>query len=138
MISPNISDLDSSIKSCFDQISKNLNENPSNFEIVMTDLNAIINKIDPNIVEGKVEPLPLINPDFKQDVRTVRLNINEIVGHKIKIPDLRFHADKFSVQLGIPLPNSTRKNNEALLQWFQIHWTQLEPKLREIAKGPLA
>ena len=126
------SDFDSSIRSSFIEINKCIDENPLNYEIVMTELNAIINKIDPLISSGNVQPLSLVNPHFKQDTRAIRTRINEIVGHKIKIPDLRFHADKFSVELGIPLPNSTRKNNEALLQWFQIHWVQLEPKLREI------
>ena len=130
-----LSDLDSLIQSNFQEIDKYVDENPSNFEIVMTDLNALINKIDPSITSGKVEQLPLVNPKFKQDVKAVRTRISDIVGHKIKIPDLRFHADKFSVQLGIPLPNSTRKNNEALLQWFHIHWIQLEPKLHEISQN---
>ena len=55
---------------------------------------------------------------------------------KIKIPDLRFEADRIAQEINIPLPNSTRKNNEALMQWFDSNWDLIEPKLRDL-KGKI-
>lgn len=116
----------------FQQITTHLASNPADGEIIITEFNALINKFDPDMKSGKKQPLPLINPEFKPRVKTVREKIWDLIGQKMKIPDLRFEADRLSREAAIPLPNSTRKNNEALMQWFDSNWSQLSSRLKEM------
>ena len=124
--------LEAGLQAYFTQITNHLASNPADAEIVITELNALVNKFDKDIKKGKKQPLPLINPEFKPRVKAVREKIWDMIGQKMKIPDLRFEADRLSREAAIPLPNSTRKNNEALMQWFDSNWAQLSPKLKEM------
>ena len=124
--------LDPGIQGYLAQIKNHAASNTADCEIIITELNALINKYDRDIKSGKKQPFPLINPEFKPRVKTVREKIWELIGQKMKIPDLRFEADRLSRESAIPLPNSTRKNNEALMQWFDSNWTLLAPKLKEM------
>ena len=125
---------DKTLQDYFAQIVSHVSANPADLEIVVTELNALTNKYDKDIKEGRKSPLPLINPDFKPRVRSVRERVWSLLGQRMKVPDLRFKADKLSREASIPLPNSTRKNNEALMQWFDSNWAQLAPKLTEMRK----
>ena len=116
----------------FAKILEHLAKHPVDEEAVLTELNSLINKYDPDIKSGVVQPLPLVSPEFKPNVKNVREKIWALLGRKMKIPDLRYEADKLSRELGILLPNSTRKNNEALMQWFDLHWSVIAPRLRNV------
>jgi hypothetical protein len=98
-------------------------------------MNAKVNRLDPASRSGHLTALSLIRPEFHQRVKGIREKIAELVGQRVKIPDLRFEGDRLARQLHIPLPNSTRKNNEALLQWFDTHWDRLRPHLAELQNG---
>ena len=123
---------DLSIDELLQQIQEQAKQHPNYINTIITDLHSIINKFDPEIQNGKKEPLPLIDPAFKSKVKLVKEKIYTILEKKIKIPDLRFEADRIAQEINIPLPNSTRKNNEALMQWFDSYWELIEPKLKEI------
>ena len=112
------------------KILEHVTKNPIDEEVIVTELNSLINKFDPEIRSGACQPLPLVSPEFKPNVKNVREKIWTVLGRKMKIPDLRYEADRLSRELGILLPNSTRKNNEALMHWFETHWTLIAPRLR--------
>ena len=133
-MSLNPPELEQSLQVAFAELRMYADTHAEDTESIITELNAIINKTDPDIVENKKPPLPLIDQEFKPMIKNVKDRIFEIIGTKKKIPELRFDADRLSVQLQIPLPNTTRKNNEALLQWFHVHWTRLEPYLLEMRR----
>lgn len=118
------------------QIKNHLVQKPSDTEVVITELNSIINKYDEEINKQLKPKLPLIDPAFKAQVKAMKEKIYNVIGIKLKIPDLRYEASKLSKEIGIPLPNSTKKNNEALLQWFNSNWEQLEPYLYKL-KGKI-
>jgi hypothetical protein len=48
----------------------------------------------------------------------------------LKITPIRFKADQLSKGKRIPLPNSTRKHKEPLLQWYEINWELLADDIR--------
>jgi hypothetical protein len=127
--------IDPGLRPYFQQLVSHLKANSSDTEIVLTEFHSIINKFDPQIQMGQKAPLPLVNADFKPRVKSVRHRIYETIGRKIRIPDLRFEADRLSQICGIALPTSTRKNNEALMQWFDVYWMVLQPRLRELNDG---
>lgn len=118
------------------QIAEQAQQHPNYVNTILTDLHSIINKFDPEIKNGKQPPLPLISPAFKPKVKIIKERIHSILETKIKIPELRFEADRIAQELNLPLPNSTRKNNEALMQWFDSNWDLIEPKLQEL-KGKI-
>lgn len=121
-----------SLDDLFQQIQEQAKLHPNYINTIITDLHSIINKFDPEIQSGKKDALPLIDPSFKSKVKLVKERIFTVLEKKIKIPDLRFEADRIAQEINIPLPNSTRKNNEALMQWFDSNWDLIEPKLREL------
>jgi hypothetical protein len=41
------------------------------------------------------------------------------------VTDMRFKADELSRTHRIPLPNSTRKNKAALMQWYNVWWNEV-------------
>jgi hypothetical protein len=129
-------EIDGNLQAFFQQISAHLAEHPADLEVVITECHAVINKYDPDIAKNPSSVLPLANPDFRPRVKAVREKIFEAIGAKKKIPDLRFQADTLSREASIPLPNSTRKNNEALIQWFETHWRKLEPHLQSLKVDP--
>lgn len=120
------------IEHLLNQVKKHVIDNPQDLEVVMTELHAIINKCDPEIKQGASVPYSLVNNEFKPQVKMIKEKIFNVIGRQMKIPDLRFEADHLSHELQIPLPNSTRKNNEALMQWFDTYWGRLEPRLKEL------
>lgn len=121
-----------SIDDILNQILEQARQHPTYANTILTDLHSIINKFDPDILSGKEPALPLVHPSFKPKVKQIKEKIYSIISAKIKIPELRFEADRIAQDLGIPLPNSTRKNNEALMQWFDSNWGAVEPKLSEL------
>lgn len=125
---------DLQIKATLDHIKKYATTCPANLECVITELNSICNKFDPDIVEGRKEPLPLVSPKFAPKIDETYQRIRTIVGEDIKIPELRFQADDLSRMKKIPLPSSTRKHKEPLLQWFDVHWDVIEPFLYDWAE----
>ena len=98
--------------------------NPLDAECILTELNSICNKYDPEIGRTK-SPYPLFLSNWDK-CDEVLAKIRNIAGNDLKIPDLRFEADKISTELKIPLPSSTRKHKETLLRWFEIHWREIE------------
>ena len=116
-------------------IRKRAMEHPEDVETIITELNSICNKLDPDVISHKKEPYPLISPEFATRMEDTMYKIRTIVGDDLKIPDLRFRADDLSRTLGIPLPSSTRKHKESLLQWFDTHWTVVEPMLYEWSRS---
>ena len=131
-----MSEQSSSLPEILSEIKKYASENPNYVNTIITELHSIVNKYDPDIKTGKKEALPLVDPSFKPKVKQIKENIFQKIGYKIKIPDLRFEAIQISHKVGIPLPNATRKNNEALMQWFESNWEVLEPNLSQIKAKP--
>ena len=113
-----------SIEMLLSQIRQNVIDNPNNLEPVITELNSILNKYDPEILQDKSKQLPLYQSNFNADFWLDK--IAKTSNKKLKIPQIRFKADKLSKDLKIPLPNSTRKHKEPLLLWYQINWDKLE------------
>ena len=122
-------DEDVQIKNTLEKIKKYAHQHPENAESVITELNSICNKFDPDIIENRRDPYPLVAPEFMQKMDETLQKIKRIVGDDVKVPDLRFRADELSREHNIPLPGSTRKHKESLLQWFDAHWEQAEPLL---------
>jgi hypothetical protein len=122
---------ETTIPECLEQIIAWSVANPTYVEIAITELNRIVNKFDPQIVNGTRSPLPFIHPDFKRRFKSVQNKVCEAIGQKMTIPDLRFEADALSRECKIPLPQIIRNNKEALMQWFDTHWAQLAPQIRE-------
>ena len=73
------------------QIRQNVIENPKNLEPVITELNSILNKYDPEIIQDKSKQLPLFPPDFDADFWLEK--IAKTSNKKLKIPQIRFKAD---------------------------------------------
>jgi hypothetical protein len=123
------------IRAILDEIRQHLQDHPADTDVVITEINSMVNKMDPGIRGRHLPSLSLVRPDFHQRAKLIRDKVTELVGKRVKIPDLRFEADRLARQLQIPLPNSTRKNNETLLQWFDTHWDRLEPHLAAMQNG---
>ena len=121
------------LQSYFTQINTHLAANPEDIEAVVTDLNALRNKADKDIAEGRMPQAPLISADFRPHIKAVRDKLNEVFGRKVRVSELRMKADNISVYCSIPLPNSTRKNSDALMQWFHVNWASIEPHVKELA-----
>lgn len=112
--------------SLMSKIKQIANVHPTYQNVILTDLYSILNKFDPRCAQN---PFPLVPADAKIKGKNVKDKIFQSIGKAVKIPSLRFEADKLSQELGIPLPNSTRKHNEALMQWFDDHWDIIQPRL---------
>lgn len=125
---------DFQIKLALDKILRHALAHPENAECIISELNAISNKFDPDIIEGRKEALPRVSQKFAPRVDEVLNKVKSIVGDEVKVPDLRFQADRISKEKLIPLPNSTRKHKDSLLQWFDCHWDIVEPMLVEWGK----
>ena len=126
---------DPQLKSVLERIRKYTTQHPENMEAVITELNSICNKFDPDVIENRRDPYPLVSPQFLPKIDETFQKIKSIIGDDIKVPDLRFRADEISREENIPLPGSTRKHKEALLQWFDAHWEKAEPLLIKWAKS---
>ena len=120
---------DATLRSTLEHIKKHALQHPENAETIITELNSICNKFDPDIIENRKDPLPLISSEFNLRMDETLQKIKAIVGDDVKVPDLRFCADDLSRDENIPLPSSTRKHKESLLQWFDAHWEYAEPML---------
>ena len=117
------------LDSYFQRILSHLAVVPDDCEAVMTDLHSLINKCDAEIIEGRRARLPLINPEFRPQIKSAREKVDELFGRHLSISELRTKADLLSGDCSIPLPNSTRKNSDALMQWFHVNWSLIEPSV---------
>ena len=122
-------DIDIPIQRCLDQLDAIYEERPDTYELIITELHHILNKYDPDIRDKKVPSYRLVKDDFDADemLKKIRTTAN---WPNLKIPEIRFKADELSRRKQIPLPKSTRKHKEPLLQWFKIHWEELESDVR--------
>lgn len=122
-------DLDAPIQSCLAQLDAIVAEKPDTYELVLTELHHILNKYDPDIRDKKMPSYRLVKDDFDADemLRRIRTVAN---WPNLKVPEIRFKADELSRRKQIPLPKATRKHKAPLLQWFKIHWEELEPEVR--------
>jgi hypothetical protein len=114
-----------SAQDCFDRIEQSIRDNPTNLEPVITEFHSLLNKWYSQI-QGKDQGghYKLTKDGF--DCERVLKQIRELAQRKdLKIPQIRFKADQLSKSKRIPLPNSTRKHKEPLLQWFEINWAIL-------------
>jgi hypothetical protein len=119
-----------SILEAFDQIERQVQKCPDNLETVITELHSLLNKYDPTIAAGQRSEYKLVRYGFNAD--EVLRSIRELAkAPNLKVTQIRFKADELSRQKRIPLPNSTRKHKNALLQWFQIHWRELAVDIAE-------
>ena len=59
----------------------------------MTELNSICNNFDPDIIENRWDPYPLVSSKFMAKMDIVLQIIKNIVGEDIKVSHLRFLAD---------------------------------------------
>lgn len=122
-------DAKQNIQQIFLKIEELIAENPSNLEPVLTELNYLLNKHDENVEKRTKPPYKLVRDDF--DCEKMLRQIRETSGMQdLKVPTIRFKADALSKEKQIPLPNSTRKHKEPLLQWFKIHWDEIEHDIR--------
>jgi hypothetical protein len=113
-----------SINELLAQIEEHIRRDPNNLEPVLTELFALLNKHDPDILNGDRQPYKLVKEGFDAD-RTLK-NIHDLAKSPgLTVPQIRFKADELSRSKRIPLPNSTRKHKEPLMQWFHIHWREL-------------
>jgi hypothetical protein len=110
-----------SIEECLNRIEHAISENPDNLEPVITEFHYLLNKWDPRILSGARQQYKLVKDGFEPD--RVLKQIREVSQcPTLKIPQIRFKADQLSKAKRIPLPNSTRKHKDPLLQWFEINW----------------
>ncbi|OHT00764.1 hypothetical protein TRFO_32450 [Tritrichomonas foetus] len=116
------------ISNLLNRIRTNVENNPKNLEPVITELNSILNKYDPEY-QDKNRSLPLVPSNFDPDAVYEKI-CRTSEKQSLKIPFIRFKADEFSKSFRIPLPNYTRKHREPLLQWYNINWDILEPSIR--------
>jgi hypothetical protein len=117
----NLEDL--TLAQCFLHLEQNIHDHPNNLEPIITELHSILNKWDPR-VKQKAHPWPLVHDAFPADEVLKRIRDTADL-QTLKIPQIRFKADQLSKTKRIPLPNSTRKHKDPLLQWFSIHWAAL-------------
>ena len=111
----------------------------------MEDVDSMLHKIDacirehPEYVEMAItEFRTQVRGDY--DVELSKTRRNEIFGRilralnvdNIKIPRLREVGDIVSQRTGVPLPNSTRNRQNALVAWFDAHWPVFFPVLGNI------
>ena len=116
------------IEVLLNKIKAHVKENPRDEWPVIAELHSILNQYSPEFQKNK---LSLLRPQFDQDKMLQKIRDILCPEVKIKIPDLRFKADEICKKYKIPLPNSTRKNCGALLQWYDIHWDKASEYLME-------
>ena len=109
---------------------KVIREKPDIYELALTELHYVLNKFDPDIHEKKKPSYRLVKDDFDPEETLKRIR-TAADSPNLKIPEIRFKADQLSRLKQIPLPKSTRKHKEPLLQWFHIHWAELEAEVRD-------
>jgi hypothetical protein len=102
------------------QLEASIIERPSNLEPILTELYYLIKRFmpDSNVLEKPTRP------DFQPERFLKKLREHSGMPN-MTIPQIRFKADELSKTKRIPLPNSTRKHREPLLQWFSIHWKEI-------------
>jgi hypothetical protein len=120
-----------SIAELLDQIEDFVRLDPRNLEPVITELHTLINNNDPDITEL----YPLVKDGFEAD--RILKNIRELSQRALTVPQIRFKADELSRKKRIPLPNSTRKHKEPLMQWFKIHWRDLVADIEKWKEEPI-
>lgn len=114
-----------SIQQMFAKIDELVTECPTNIEPVITEFHYLLNKYDEAVLKHTRVPYNLVRDEFDAD-KMLR-QIRDTSGlPDLKIPNIRFKADALSKEKQIPLPNSTRKHKEPLLQWFKIHWEEIK------------
>lgn len=123
-------DPSTSIQATLQELTQYLQQHPEHTDLVTTELNTILNKFDTQIQSGKKAPYPLVMQGFDAD-DTMRMIRNESTHQNLKVPDIRFFADRLSEIYQIPLPNSTRKHKEPLLLWYMRNWTTFLPQIRQ-------
>jgi hypothetical protein len=114
----------SSVHELLGQIRDFVSLDRRNLEPVITELHALLNKHDPEITERKGRRYPLVRENFNPDL--ILKNIRDTAQDQaLTVPQIRFKADELSRSKHIPLPNSTRKHKEPLMQWFEVHWDHI-------------
>jgi hypothetical protein len=112
---------DLSIEECLHRIEQCVGENRNYLEPVITELHSLLNKWDRRVSDGPRPAYKLVREGFDPD--RVLKQIRELAERpNLKIPQIRFKADQLSKAKRIPLPNSTRKHKEPLLQWYEMNW----------------
>lgn len=119
-----------SMEQCMAHLCKVIREKPDIYELALTELHYVLNKFDPDIHEKKKPSYRLVKDDFDPEETLKRIR-TAADSPNLKIPEIRFKADQLSRLKQIPLPKSTRKHKEPLLQWFHIHWAELEAEVRD-------
>jgi hypothetical protein len=113
-----------SLEECLNLIEHAISENRDNMEPVITEFHYLLNKWDPRVASGTRQPYKLVKDGFEPD-RVLKQIRDVSQCPTLKIPQIRFKADQLSKAKRIPLPNSTRKHKDPLLQWFAINWKAL-------------
>jgi hypothetical protein len=102
------------------ELERCIRERPSNLEPILTEMYYLIKKFDPSCTVLRKPVRSDFEPEkFLKQIRD-RSGMPDMT-----IPQIRFKADELSKAKRIPLPNSTRKHKEPLLQWFSIHWNEI-------------
>jgi len=117
--------IEEKIEHFFEEIVSHVQNNGKDFNSIISELNHILNKTDPDIINRRKAAYKYVQSGFYKNEKAILRKLKEKFGKK-KIPDLRFIADKICEKEKIPLPQSTRKNKDSLLQWFDDHWEVIE------------
>jgi hypothetical protein len=115
------------ISECLVRIHEAVDSHPIYCETAITELHSLLNKLT---LPGESRRLyPLVRDGFVADdmLKKIRDTANLPL---LKVPQIRYKADELAKAKNIPLPNSTRKHKEPLLQWFQTNWNELEADVR--------
>jgi hypothetical protein len=116
------------ISKLFDEIDVHVQNNAATLKLALTELHSLLNKCDPQIVNRERPPYSLVKEGFRAGI--VLKNIRKLSQlPMLTLPQIRFKADALSRMKHIPLPSSTRKHKEPLMQWFDTHWGELSSEI---------
>jgi hypothetical protein len=114
----------------FEKIDHILEQDPTMLEPVITELHALLNRHDPEVDSGARAKYGLVKEGFRH--KEVMKRIRQLKNcPKLTIADVRFEADVLSKRKRIPLTATTRKYKQPLLQWFDVHWDELQGELTQ-------
>jgi hypothetical protein len=111
------------IPDCFNRIQELMTADPRLTNTILTEFHAILNKAMPS-PKGLPPKFPLVPDDFNPE-KVLKLIQETAELPLLKIPQIRYKADELAKKRKIPLPDSTRKHRDPLLQWFHVYWNEL-------------